>query len=193
MAEAKSVPVLFVKDPIVLPGMVVPAVSAMHYHPTETTNHDSNRRDRGAMASTRRWRRRGVQVHRALDRDTGLFPAVALGVDRRQSHRAGLAYNGDLSMRVGLIRQAGRKLHVKLPHFEHYNVSSGKSLLRNRYNELGAKPVRERTDGLPLRRSRRGGHRIQVRPPDGFRSPENQRQGGRRWMKHGWPDWGWAS
>jgi hypothetical protein len=90
------------------------------------------------------------------------------------------AYNGDLSIRVGLIRQAGRKLHVKLPHFEHYNVSSGKSLLRNRYNELGAKPVRERTDGLPLRRSRPGGHRIQVLPPDGFRSPENQRQGGRR-------------
>jgi hypothetical protein len=35
-------------------------------------------------------------------------------------------------------------------------------------------PSGERTDGLPLRRSRPGGHRIQVLPPD------NQRQGGRR-------------
>jgi hypothetical protein len=50
-------------------------------------------------------------------------------------------YNGDASIRVGLIRQAERVLHVKLPHFEDYRVSSGVTALRNRYKELGPKAL----------------------------------------------------
>lgn len=47
------------------------------------------------------------------------------------------SYNGELTVKVGLLRQAERKLHVELPDFEPYFVESGMSSLRKTYKKLG--------------------------------------------------------
>lgn len=63
-------------------------------------------------------------------------------------------YGGEIvSFRVGLLRQAERVLHVKLPVFEDHRVSTGMSSLRSKFDELGSDDLLRFVDflmsGLP--------------------------------------------
>jgi hypothetical protein len=51
-------------------------------------------------------------------------------------------YAGEVvSVRVDLLRQAERVLHISLPVFEDHRINSGPPLVRSRFNELGTKSL----------------------------------------------------
>lgn len=54
---------------------------------------------------------------------------------------ADATYNANPKVRVELLRQAERVLHVSLPVFDDYRVSTGMSALRNAYKQLGPKQL----------------------------------------------------